>query len=44
MTDEMKNYAQQKVSVCRNNDYIAPILYKEYDVNLGPRDEIPGRR
>ena len=38
MTDEMKNYAQQKVSVCRNNDYIAPILYKEYDVNLGLRD------
>lgn len=38
MTDEMRNYAQKKAEICKENDYIAPILYKEYDVNLGLRD------
>ena len=35
----VKNYAEQKEFVCRNNDWIAPELYDQYGVQKGLRDK-----
>lgn len=35
----VKNYAEQKAFVCRNNDWISPELYDEYGVQKGLRDQ-----
>lgn len=36
---ELNDYARQKEAVCRANDSIAPLLYEEYGVKKGLRDE-----
>lgn len=39
MTKRLIDYAEKHASVCFENDAISPILYKEYGVNTGLRDE-----
>lgn len=39
MTSLIKEYSVQQEEICRRNDYIAPIIYKEYGVNSGLRDD-----
>ncbi len=36
--EKLNNYTTVKEEICRNNDSIAPELYKEYAVNKGLRD------
>lgn len=36
--EKLNNYTTIKEAICRNNDSIAPELYKEYAVNKGLRD------
>ena len=35
----MNDYFARNEAVCRNNDYIDPLLYEEFGVNRGLRDE-----
>lgn len=39
MTKRFIDYAEKHASICFENDAISPILYKEYGVNTGLRDE-----
>lgn len=39
MTAELTKYAEDKELLCRKNDNIAPLLYDEYGVKKGLRDE-----
>ena len=39
MVSYMNEYVKQKETICRKNDSIAPLLYEEYGVNQGLRDE-----
>lgn len=39
MMNYVNEYIKQKEAICRKNDSIAPLLYEEYGVNQGLRDE-----